>query len=121
MRLLADENVPVPSIRLLRTAGYVVDAMIEIAPGTADPEVLAHARENGQILITFDRDFGELVYHRGSAVPAGIIYLRVSPADPEEAGRVLLGLFAIDELQLEGRFTVVDTDRIRQRPLLAVE
>ncbi|MBV9111168.1 MAG: DUF5615 family PIN-like protein, partial [Gemmatimonadetes bacterium] len=54
MRLLADENVPVPSIRLLRSAGYVVEAMIEIAPGTADPEVLAHAREHGQILITFE-------------------------------------------------------------------
>ncbi len=121
MRLLADENVPVPSIRLLRTAGYEVEAMIELAPGTPDPEVLSHARQHGQILITFDRDFGELVYHRGSAVPAGIIYLRLSPADPEEAGRVLLDLFAVEELRLEGRFTVVDTDRIRQRPLLNLE
>lgn len=118
MHLLADENVPVPSIRMLRAAGYVVEAMIELAPGTPDPEVLSHARRHGQILITFDRDFGELVYHRGSAVPAGIVYLRLSPADPEEAGRVLLALFALEDLLLEGRFTVVDTDRIRQRPLL---
>jgi predicted nuclease of predicted toxin-antitoxin system len=121
VHLLADENVPVPSIRLLRAAGYVVDAMIELAPGTADPEVLSHARQHGQILITFDRDFGELVYHRGSAVPAGIIYLRLSPADPEAAGRVLVNLFALEELQFEGHFTVVDTDRIRQRPLLKQE
>ena len=121
MRLLADENVPMPSIRLLRTAGYEVEAMSELAPGTPDPDVLAHARQHGQILMTFDRDFGELVYHRGNAVPPGIIYLRLSPADPEEAGRALLGLFAIEELQLEGRFTVVDTDRIRQRPLLKLE
>lgn len=121
MRLLADENVPVARIRLLRNAGYVVEAMIELAPGTPDPDVLSHARQHGQFLITFDRDFGELVYHRGSAVPPGIIYLRMSPADPEEAGRVLLNLFAVEELQLEGRFTVVDTDRIRQRPLLKLE
>ncbi|HKP76329.1 MAG TPA: DUF5615 family PIN-like protein [Longimicrobiaceae bacterium] len=121
MHLLADENVPVPSIRLLRDAGYAVEAMIELAPGTADPDVLSHARQYGQILITFDRDFGELVYHRGSAVPPGVIYLRLSPADPEEAGRVLLNLFVVEDLQLEGRFTVVDTDRIRQRPLLKVE
>lgn len=121
MPLLADENVPVPSIRLLRTAGYAVEAMIELAPGTPDPEVLSHARQNGQILITFDRDFGELVYHRGNPAPAGIVYLRLSPADPEEAGRVLLNVFALAELQLEGRFTVVDTDRIRQRPLLKLE
>jgi predicted nuclease of predicted toxin-antitoxin system len=82
VRLLADENVPVPSIRLLRTAGYVVEAMIELAPGTPDPEVLSHARQHGQILITFDRDFGELVYHRGSAVPPGII---LSPSEPSRS------------------------------------
>jgi predicted nuclease of predicted toxin-antitoxin system len=121
VRLLADENVPAPSIRLLRNAGYVVEAMRELAPGTPDPEVLSHAREREQVLITFDRDFGELVYHRGSAVPAGIIYLRLSPADPEEAGRVLLNLFTLEELRFEGRFTVVDTERIRQRPLLKLE
>lgn len=121
MRFLADENVPVPSIRLLRAAGYDIQAVIEDAPGTPDAAVLAHARENGQILITFDRDFGELVYRRGSAVPAGVIYLRLSPADPEAAGRAILALFALDALQLEGRFTVVDTDRIRQRPLLSLE
>lgn len=121
MHLLADENVPVPSIRLLRNAGHVVEAMIELAPGTSDIVVLSHARQHGQILITFDRDFGELVYHRGSPAPAGIIYLRLSPADPEEAGRVLVDLFSVEELQMEGRFTVVDTDRIRQRPLLRLE
>ena len=121
MRLLADENVPFPSIRLLRAAGYAVEAMIEIGPGSPDPEVLSYARRQQQILITFDRDFGELVYHRGSAVPAGIIYLRLSPADPEEAGRVLLDLFTVQELRFEGHFTVVDTDRIRQRPLLGLE
>lgn len=95
--------------------------MIELAPGTPDPEVLSHARQHGQVHLTFDRDFGELVYHRGSAVPTGIIYLRLSPADPEEAGRVLLDLFGVKELQLEGCFTVVDRDRIRQRPLLNLE
>lgn len=121
MRFLADENVPIPSIRLLRAAGHDVDAVIEDAAGTSDPDVLERARRHEQVLVTFDRDFGELVYRRGSPVPAGIIYLRLSPADPEEAGRVLVGLLALADLQLEGRFTVVDRDRVRQRPLLQVE
>ena len=118
MRLLADENVPGPSIRLLRAAGYEVESIREQAAGSADPDVLAYAKRHGQVLITFDRDFGELVYRRGAPVPAGILYLRLSPADPEEAGRVLLDLFSLQEVQIEGRFTVVDRDRVRQRPLL---
>ena len=120
MRLLADENVPVPSIRLLRAAGFDVESVREIAAGSPDPDVLAHAREHGQVLVTFDRDFGELVYRRGSKVPAGIVYLRLNPADPEEGGRVLLELLRMEEVRLEGRFTVVDRDRVRQRPLLTV-
>lgn len=98
MRLLADENVPRPSVRLLRESGYEVDSMSELAPGTPDIEVLARAQSAGQVLITFDRDFGELVYHRGAPAPRGIIYLRVEPADAEEPARLLL----------------------RQRPLLSV-
>jgi predicted nuclease of predicted toxin-antitoxin system len=121
MRCLADENVPGPSIRLLREAGYDVEAIIEIAPGSPDPAVLQRACDTSRFLITFDRDFGELVYRRGNAVPPGIIYLRVSPADPEEAGGVLLKLFQMADLTFADRFTVVDTDRIRQRPLLSVE
>jgi predicted nuclease of predicted toxin-antitoxin system len=120
MRLLADENVPGPSIRLLRAAGLDVESVREIAAGTPDPDVLAHAREQGQVLITFDRDFGELVYRVGALAPVGIIYLRLSPADPEEAGRVLLDLLGIDGIMFLGRFTIVDRDRVRQRPLLNV-
>jgi predicted nuclease of predicted toxin-antitoxin system len=118
MRLLADENVPGPSIRVLRAAGFEVESIREIAAGSPDPDVLAHAREHGQILVTFDRDFGELVYRFGALAPAGIVYLRLSPADPEEGGRVLRDLLGRSEIQLLGRFTIVDRDRVRQRPFL---
>jgi hypothetical protein len=64
--------VPVPSIHLLRTAGYAVEAVIELAPGTSDPEVLSHARQHGQILITFDRDLASwsitASYRRASSI-----------------------------------------------------
>lgn len=110
--------MPAPSIRLLRAAGLDVESVREIAAGTRDPDVLAHAREREPVLITFDRDFGELVYRFGSPVPAGIIYLRLSPADPEEAARVLLDLLGMEEVVFLGRFSVVDRDRVRQRPLL---
>ncbi|CAN5201223.1 hypothetical protein BH24GEM2_BH24GEM2_14700 [soil metagenome] len=118
MRLLADKNVPLPSIRVLRQAGWDVNAVAEFAPGARDTAVLAHAAEHAQILITFDRDFGELIYRRGVPAPSGVIYLRLIPAGPEEAGPLLLDLLALQILQLEGHFTVVERERIRQRPLL---
>lgn len=121
MASLADENVPLPTIRLLRSAGLEVQAITEVSPGSPDEQVLAHARAHGQILITFDRDFGELVYHRGAPVPAGIIYLRLPQTDVTLAARAILELVQLPEIDLEGRFTVVDSDKVRQRPLLKVQ
>jgi predicted nuclease of predicted toxin-antitoxin system len=121
MRFLMDENLSVASIRRLREAELDVEAVGELSPSAPDEWVLAHARENGQILITFDRDFGELVYRRGAAVPPGIIYLRIPVAEPESAARAVLDLLRIPDLILEGWFTVVDADKVRQRPLLLPE
>lgn len=117
MRFLADENLSAVSIRSLREAALDVEAIGEVSPSAPDERVLAHARENEQILITFDRDFGDLVYHRGAARPPGIIYLRIPAADPGSAARAVLDLLRIPGLILEGRFTVVDLDKVRQRPL----
>ncbi len=78
MQFLADENVPLPSIRLLREAGLDIEAIGETAPGAPDVQVLSRAVTNGQLLITFDRDFGELIYRRGAPVPPGVIYVRVA-------------------------------------------
>lgn len=118
IRVLADENVPLPSIRLLREAGLDIEAVAEFAAGTADAQVLAYAKEQGQIVVTFDRDFGELSYRRGAPVPAGVVYLRVTARGPEDAGRVLLDLLKLEGVVLTGHFTVVERERIRQRPLL---
>lgn len=121
MRFLADENIPLPTIRLLREAGLDVESIAELSPGSPDTQVLAYARAQGQILITFDRDFGELVYHRGAPVPAGVIYLRMLQSDSALPARAVIKLADTPEIVLEGRFTVVDPDKVRQRPLLKFE
>jgi predicted nuclease of predicted toxin-antitoxin system len=102
MRLLADENVPYPSVRLLREAGYEVESMSEIAPGAPDTEVLRRAQTGRQVLITFDRDFGELVYHRGAPAPRAIVYLRFEPSDLEEPARFLITLLRVTRLNGSG-------------------
>jgi predicted nuclease of predicted toxin-antitoxin system len=62
MNFLANENFPLFSIRLLRTAGYNVASVIEDTPGAKDHDVLKRAQKEARILLTFDRDYGELVY-----------------------------------------------------------
>ena len=114
---LANENFPVPSIYLLRNAGYEVAAIIEDSPGIEDTEVMARAVLEQSIILTFDRDYGELIYRRMLPAPWGIIHLRFEPLNPEEAGHRLLDLFGADEVTLEDYYTVVDQSQIRQRRL----
>ena len=117
MRLLANENFPLASVRSLRAAGHDVAAIIEDTPGTTDAEVLAQAAREARIVLTFDRDYGELIYRQRLPGPSGVIYLRFDPITPQEPGEHVLALLRAVEVTLEGKFTVVERARLRQRPL----
>jgi predicted nuclease of predicted toxin-antitoxin system len=117
MQFLANENLPLPSVRLLRQAGYDVAAITEETPGIEDTEVLARAADEQRIILTFDRDYGELIYRLRLRSPRGVIYLRFQPHTPEEPAVILLNLLQTAGLYFEERFTVVERDQIRQRPL----
>jgi predicted nuclease of predicted toxin-antitoxin system len=60
MRLLADENFPGAAVTALGAVGHDVVWVGAVAPGTSDPDVLAWAAREQRILLTFDKDFGEL-------------------------------------------------------------
>ena len=59
---LANENFPKPSIKLLRDSGLVITSIQEKCPGISDAEVLEMAVESDLIILTFDRDYGELIF-----------------------------------------------------------
>lgn len=117
MRFLANENFPLKSVESLRQAGHDVVAIIEESPGLRDPEVLERAVNEQRFVLTFDRDYGELIYRLKLPVPEGVIYFRFVPSSPEEPAQLLTALLAIGGLSLEGKFTVVERGKIRQRPL----
>lgn len=56
MRFLADENFPLPSVRILSAARHDVAAVVQDSPGVADETVLERAVREARILLTFDRD-----------------------------------------------------------------
>lgn len=116
MRFLADESVERGVVALLRESGHDVVHVAELAPGADDDTVLDLADRDARILVTNDRDFGELVFLRGRS-SAGILLIRVG------ADRTAPKLVALDRLlrtdltRLEGHFTVLGARRIRRRPL----
>jgi predicted nuclease of predicted toxin-antitoxin system len=112
MNFLADESCAGPVIRALREAGHHVVAIAEVAKGTADEQVMERALKERRVLITEDRDFGELLYARGGS-SAGVIFVkfhsrarRAKPTAVVEAVAKLGG-------RLEGGFAVVETGRVR--------
>jgi predicted nuclease of predicted toxin-antitoxin system len=117
MRFLADENFPLASVHHLRSHGLDVAAMAEDAAGSPDTEVLARATSKGRLLLTFDRDFGDLIFRQAWPPPPGLVYCRFAPMTPVEPGEVVLRLLAIQQFELEGQLTVVERTNIRQRPL----
>ncbi len=61
---LANENIPLKSIKILREKGYDVKAIIEKFPGISDKEVLKIAKNENRIILTFDRDYGKLLFKK---------------------------------------------------------
>jgi predicted nuclease of predicted toxin-antitoxin system len=115
--LLADENIPSASVGHLRTTGFDGVAISEVARGAPDVDVLRIAREQLRVLVTFDRDFGELIYRDLAPVPPGVIYLRMVATSPEQPAQVVVELIADPSIEILGRFSVVTGDGVRQRAL----
>lgn len=92
-------------------------AISEESPGIKDSAVLLRASVEQRVIITFDRDYGELLYRHRLSSPGGIVYLRFAPLTPEEPAHYILRLLQVENLDFTGKFTVADRQRVRQRPL----
>lgn len=114
--LLADENFPLPSVAFLRALDYDVWAVAEQASGLSDRDILDLAAREQRWLITFDRDFGELLFARGHPSPPAVILVRMTHYRPEQPGQLIARALANDA-QLLGHFVVLHSDGLRKRAL----
>ncbi len=116
MRFLMNENVSGTVIGTLRQHGHDVLSVKESMRSAADDVILARAQVDLRILVTHDKDFGELAFRVGLPAESGVILLRLAGAERDADNR-----HAIDAIQSRtdwiGHFSVVTDDRVRMRPL----
>ena len=116
MRILADENFPGPILPVLRARGHDVRSVKEDSPGADDQAVLERAQREARVLVTFDKDFGELAFAFGLSATCGVVLFRLSGSHPDvDNRRVITALESGPDWA--GHFAVVTEDRIRVRPL----
>ncbi len=119
MRWLIDECVDAALAARLREAGHDVVYMSDIAPRATDVEVLKRADDEGRLLLTEDKDFGDLVFRQARTIP-GIVLLRIDPVLRSRKGARLLAAIERFGDSLFGRYTVVEESRFRSRSLRSV-
>jgi len=116
MKLLADENIPSSVVRALSEEGYDILWVRIESPGSSDRDVIKFACQENRLILTYDKDFGELVMKDHLCPPAGIILLRLPMNNPTLiAGHILEILKSRPDW--EGHFSVIEENRIRMRPL----
>ncbi len=116
-RLLVNENFPAPATRLLREQGIDVKSVGDAGVGIADEAVLAMARIEQRWLVTFDTDYGELLFARRLPPPPAVLLLREPHYRADEPAGWLLPLLDKPE-EIEGYFCVLRRNGLRKRRLL---
>ena len=115
MRFLADESLERSAVDVIRSLGHDVAWITEDQPSLADEDVLARAGATDRILITADKDFGDLVFARGLPAAPGVILLRINADAYARAAILAAALQTRDDWA--AHFSVIDSKRIRREPL----
>lgn len=116
MRWLADECVAAPLVASLRADGHDVLYIGETAAGLSDVDVISLALRENRLLLTEDKDFGDLVFRRRRTVP-GVVLMRIGPKTPvAKAARLAAAVERYGD-GLLGRYTVIEDVRFRSRPM----
>ncbi len=117
MQILADESVDRQTVERLRVDRHTVWYVAEMQPGVSDDEVLDLANREAAILLTADRDFGELVF-RQHRLTTGIVLTRLAGMAPLARADLVTRVVREYGSRLAGVFTVITPGAVRIRHLV---
>jgi len=115
-KYLANENVPAQVIEAARQAGHDLAWIVELSPGADDDAVLAAALAESRVLLTLDKDFGEMAFRQGKSATCGVILFRLRVRSPAYVARFVLNVLA-QEAKWEGSYSVAQEGKLRIVPL----
>lgn len=111
---MCDEGVDRPIVDALRAAGHDVTYVAEQSPGVRDEDVLHQAAQEARVLVTADKDFGELVF-RQDRLHSGVVLVRLHGLAPSEKAQIAVAAIAEHGSELVQSFAVLEKGRIRIR------
>jgi predicted nuclease of predicted toxin-antitoxin system len=114
VRLLADENVHGKVVRALRERGFEVEWIKESSRGISDSLILSRQDIGSLILITNDRDFGDLIFNQGLSPPKALLYTKLPHRDWQLVANRLIAV--LDEGVSAGHIVTLSSDRNRISP-----
>lgn len=116
MRFLLNENMSRTVIRTLRERGHDVLSAKESLQGLPDEDVLARAQQERRLVVTQDKDFGELAFRARLLADCGVILFRLAGANPDQDNRRVLEVLE-STTEWVGQFAVVTQHQVRIRAL----
>ena len=114
MKLFADESVDRHVVIKLRESGYEIPYVAEMEPGISDETVLEKANQIPAILLTEDKDFGELVY-RQQLIHEGVVLIRLVGISSEKKAELVLNVINEHGRELKKVFCVISPGIVRIR------
>ena len=115
-KFLANENVPAEAVEAARQAGHDLTWIAESSPGADDDAVLAKALAERRVLVTFDKDFGEMAFHQGKTATCGVILFRPRVRSPGYVAQFMVAVLG-QAVSWEGNFSVAQEGKLRVVPL----
>ncbi len=114
MNFVADESVDQQIVKRLQREGHVVRYIVETGPGASDEDVLELAKHEGAILLTADKDFGEMVF-RQRRVTEGVIFIRLAGQSQKRKAEIVASAVKRHGEELLRAFSVITPGGIRIR------
>lgn len=106
MNFLADESVDRPIVERLRREGYRVSYVAELGPGMPDDAVLSLANQETALLLTADKDFGEMVFRQRLHIH-GVLLIRLAGLTPARKAEIVALTVKEHLTELPGSFAVI--------------
>ena len=114
MNFVADESVDQQIVARLREKGHSVWYIVETGPGASDKDVLELANRKGAILLTADKDFGEMVF-RQRRLTEGVIFIRLAGQSQNRKAEIAVSIIKRHGEELFRAFSVITPGGIRIR------